>query len=71
MKNDGKEREVFSLDPLFNKVLSLFEDDVKEEKGRKAQNDIKQVIETFEELLRRSLTPYELQMILTMVCGWL
>lgn len=63
MKNDGKEREVFSLSPLFEKILTLFEDDVKEEKGRKSQNEIKQVIDGFEELLRRSLTPYELQII--------
>lgn len=63
LKSDGKEREIFSLSLLFDKIAELFEADVKEEKGRKSQNEIKQVIDGLEDLIRRSLTPYELQII--------
>lgn len=63
MKQDGKEREIFSLEPLYKKITELFLEDVKEEKEKQNDNEIKQVILTLEEVFRKSLKPYDLQMI--------
>lgn len=63
MKQDGKEREIFSLAPLYTKITELFLEDVKEEKEKQNDNEIRQVILTLEEVFRKSLKPYDLQMI--------
>lgn len=63
MKQDGKEREIFSLEPLYKKITELFLEDVKEEKEKQNDNEIRQVILTLEEVFRKSLKPYDLQMI--------
>jgi DNA replication protein len=63
LKNDGKEREIFSLNPLFDKIIQLFKEDVKVENEKQSDNEIKAVITNLEDVFRKSLKPYDLQMI--------
>ncbi|HBT59376.1 MAG TPA: hypothetical protein DEA45_00970 [Acholeplasmataceae bacterium] len=63
LKNDGKEREIFSLNPLFDKIIQLFKEDLKVENEKQLDNEIKAVITNLEDVFRKSLKPYDLQMI--------
>lgn len=63
LKNDGKEREIFSLNPLFDKIIQLFKEDLKVENEKQSDNEIKAVITNLEDVFRKSLKPYDLQMI--------
>ncbi len=63
LKNDGKEREIFSLNPLFDKIIQLFKEDLKVENDKQSDNEIKAVITNLEDVFRKSLKPYDLQMI--------
>lgn len=63
LKNDGKEREIFSLNPLFDKIIQLFKEDLKDENEKQSDNEIKAVITNLEDVFRKSLKPYDLQMI--------
>ncbi len=63
LKSDGKEREIFSLNPLFDKIIQLFKEDLKDENEKQSDNEIKAVITNLEDVFRKSLKPYDLQMI--------
>ena len=63
LKNDGKEREIFSLNPLFDKIIQLFKEDLKVENEKQSDNEIKAIITNLEDVFRKSLKPYDLQMI--------
>lgn len=63
LKADGKEKEVFSLEPLFDKIKSIFEAEIKQQKESKSENDIVYIIQAIEKALNRTLSAFDLEMI--------
>lgn len=58
---DGKEREIFDLDPALEKIESLMRQDEIERLKERVENEIVDVIRRFEQGLGRSLLPYEFE----------
>ncbi len=63
LKSDGKEKEVFSLDPLFTKIEELFKADIQIVNQSKQEKDIQLIIQQIEETFKKSVTPFDLEMI--------
>lgn len=63
LKSDGKEKEVFSLDPLFTKIEELFRADTQIVNQSKQEKDIQLIIQQIEETFKKSVTPFDLEMI--------
>jgi DNA replication protein len=63
LKSDGKEKEVFSLDPLFTKIEELFKADTQIVNQSKQEKDIQLIIQQIEETFKKSVTPFDLEMI--------
>ena len=63
LKSDGKEKEVFSLDPLFTKIEELFKADIQIVNQYKQEKDIQLIIQQIEETFKKSVTPFDLEMI--------
>ena len=62
-KKDGKEREVFDLDPTFQKIQQLFFKDEEEKLKAAIESELGVTIQRFEQGLGRLLMPYELDQI--------
>lgn len=58
---DGKDREIFDLDLLFQKIEKLFIDDQLEKNKLEDESKIMQTIQRFEQGLGRTLQSYELE----------
>jgi DNA replication protein len=58
---DGKDREIFDLDLLFQKIEKLFLDDQLEKNKLEDESKIMQTIQRFEQGLGRTLQSYELE----------
>lgn len=63
LKTDGKEKEVFSLEPLFDKIKAIFEAELKQQKEIKQDSDIVYVIQAIEKAFDRALSSFDLEMI--------
>lgn len=63
LKSDGKEKEVFSLEPLFTKIEELFKADIQIVNQSKQEKDIQLIIQQIEETFKKSVTPFDLEMI--------
>ncbi|PKK86905.1 MAG: hypothetical protein CVV63_03055, partial [Tenericutes bacterium HGW-Tenericutes-8] len=63
LKSDGKEKEVFSLDLLFDKITNMFKADIEQSKNQKHDQDISYIITHIEKTLNKSLSPYDLEII--------
>lgn len=63
LKADGKEKEIFNLDPLFDKIKTIFEAEIKQQRESKNESDIVYTIQSIEKAFGRSLSSYELEMI--------
>lgn len=63
LKSDGKEKEVFSLDLLFDKITNMFKADIEQSKNQKHDQDISYIITHIEKTLSKSLSPYDLEII--------
>lgn len=63
LKADGKEKEVFNMDPLFDKIRALFEADIKQQKEVKQDSDIVYIIQAIEKAFNRSLSAFDLEMV--------
>jgi DNA replication protein len=63
LKADGKEKEVFSLDPLFDKIKTVFEAEIKQQRESKSENDIVYIIQAIEKALGRTLSAFDLEMV--------
>lgn len=60
---EGKEREIFSLDPTFNRLEQLILEDIKLEHENRFENDIAKSISILENNLNRSLSSSEFEMV--------
>ena len=58
---DGKEREVFELDPTFKKIEELYKDDDLEKVKLQDESSLMETIRLFEQGLGRALMSYELE----------
>ena len=58
---DQKEREIFELDPTFQKIQNLFHQDEKDKIKQQQESIIAQTIKRFEQGLGRMLMAYELE----------
>ena len=58
---DGKEREVFELDPTFMKIEDLYKSDELEKIKVQAESSLMETIRLFEQGLGRALMSYELE----------
>jgi len=58
---DGKEREVFHMSPVFDKVEKLIESDEKEQIQAEAESKVAETIKKLEQGLGRVLKGYELE----------
>jgi DNA replication protein len=58
---DGKEREVFELDPTFKKIEDLYKDDDIEKVKLQEESSLSETIRLFEQGLGRALMSYELE----------
>ncbi len=63
LKSDGKEKEVFTLEPLFDKIKSIFEAEIKQQKESKSESDIVYVIQAIEKAFGRTLSAFDLEMV--------
>lgn len=63
----GKAKEVFNIDELFISISKIMSDEIKVEKVNNSEDLIKNIIELLENTLNKSLTPYELDTVLTWV----
>lgn len=63
LKNDGKEKEVFSLDLLFDKISMLFNADILQSSHSKNDQDIASIISNIEKSFNKALSPYDLEII--------
>lgn len=63
----GKAKEVFNLDDLIITLEKMFLEEIKNDKISKSENLIKEMIELIEASFNKTLTPYELEIILTWV----
>lgn len=63
LKNDGKEKEVFSLDLLFDKMAMLFNADILQSSHSKKDQDIASVISGIEKSFNKALSPYDLEIV--------
>ncbi|MDY0210403.1 MAG: DnaD domain protein [Acholeplasma sp.] len=63
LKSDGKEKEVFSLNPLFSKIEQLFKQDLVQADMVKQTNDVTYIISKMESVFNKSLTPFELEIV--------
>jgi DNA replication protein len=63
LKTDGKEKEVFSLQPLFDKIKSAFEAEIKLQTESKNESDIVYIIKAIEKAFNRSLSAFDLEMV--------
>lgn len=62
--SNNKAKEVFSLDELFNVISKTFNDEIKLEKIQQSEGSIEEIITLVENTLNKSLSPYELEIIL-------
>lgn len=62
---DGKEREVFHMSPLFERVEKLLINDIANKKRQEVESNISLTIKRFEQGLGRVLKSYELENIRT------
>jgi len=60
-QKDGKEREVFHLSPIFERVEKMLEEDVLEKQRSVVENKVASTIKIFEQGLGRPLKSYELE----------
>ncbi len=60
---DGKEREIFDVDPTFKRIEELYNEDKKKILKEKTEKDVTAVISAFEQGMGRMLKSYELDMI--------
>ncbi len=60
---DGKEREIFDVDPTFKRIEELYNEDKKNILKEKIEKDVTAVISAFEQGMGRMLKSYELDMI--------
>ena len=60
-RKDEKEREVFELDPTFQKIEELYEQDESDKLKTLHENSISQTIKLFEQGLGRMLRSHELE----------
>jgi DNA replication protein len=58
---DGKSREIFDLDPVFQRLQSLFQGDLEEQQKAIFDGQISQTLELFEQGLGRLLRPHEIE----------
>ncbi len=63
----GKAKEVFNLDELINTLEKMMLEEIKNEKISTSENFIKEVIELTEKSFNKSLTPYEIDTVLSWV----
>jgi DNA replication protein len=63
LKADGKEKEVFTLEPLFDKIKSTFEAEIKQQRESKSESDIVYVIQAIEKAFSRTLSAFDLEMV--------
>ena len=63
LKADGKEKEVFSLEPLFDKIKSTFEAEIKQQRESKSESDIVYIIQSIEKAFGRGLSAFDLEMV--------
>ena len=58
---DHKEREIFDLEPTFEKIERMYIEEEKEKQKQIVENEVSQVIVKFEQGLGRPLKSYELE----------
>ncbi|MCV2231723.1 DnaD domain protein [Acholeplasma manati] len=63
LKADGKEKEVFTLEPLFDKIKSIFEAEMNQQKESKNESDIVYIIQAIEKAFGRALSAFDLEMV--------
>lgn len=63
LKSDGKEKEVFTLEPLFDKIKSTFEAEIKQQRESKNESDIVYIIQAIEKAFGRTLSAFDLEMV--------
>lgn len=63
----GKQREFFTLDPLYDKIIKLIFDKGKHIESQETESTVKDIVELFQIELGRTLSPIELEI----VSGWL
>ena len=63
LKSDGKEKEIFSLQPLFDKIKSVFEAEIKLQTESKNESDIVYIIKAIEKAFNRALSAFDLEMV--------
>lgn len=61
--NNGREREIFSLDNTFNKIENLFFDDEQQKIQQTTESNVMETVNVFEDVLQRMLRPQELERI--------
>lgn len=62
-KNDNKVGEVFSLKPFFDKISTLFDQEIKKQKEAKQTSDLENLINTIETKFNKPLTPTGLEIV--------
>jgi DNA replication protein len=63
LKSDGKEKEIFTLEPLFDKIKSVFEAEIKQQRESKNESDIVYIIQAIEKAFGRTLSAFDLEMV--------
>ncbi len=63
----GKAKEVFNIDDLVNTLSKMINDEIKAERVNDNENVIKDIIDFLESNLNKSLTPFELDLVLSWV----
>ncbi len=63
LKSDGKEKEVFTLEPLFDKIKSTFEAEIKQQRESKNESDVVYIIQAIEKAFGRTLSAFDLEMV--------
>jgi DNA replication protein len=63
LKSDGKEKEIFTLEPLFDKIKTAFEAEIKQQRESKSESDIVYIIQSIEKAFGRTLSAFDLEMV--------
>lgn len=63
LKSDGKEKEVFSMEPFFNKIEALFLQDIQERDATKGNEDIAYVLNYLEKSFDKPLKPLDIEIV--------